>query len=158
MGSSDAYGLPAGFILAWASLESYNSDANGLGLAATENNNFFGLTYRSNSVAAETSWNNSIVCPPGSYVGVSGPGGHSCFAADNAFFVSGMSALQSFGDKYLNAADSYLQNTANPTLAGLGQAIAAAGYNPGSAAGYGAAIAARFTRLSQYFNCVETVP
>ncbi len=148
-------GLPAGFILAWASLESYNAAADGLGPAATQNNNFFGLTYRKDTVAAETAWNNSIVCPPGSYDGVSGPGGHSRFDPNDAFVVSGLSALLSFGDKYLNAADVYLQLSGNPTDAGLGQATAAAGFNPGNAAAYGAAIASRYKRLSQYLNCAD---
>jgi RHS repeat-associated protein len=148
-----ATNLTPEFIMGWASLESYSSTADGLGDAATKNNNFFGLTYRSDKTP--TIWKDSIVCPPGSYDGIRGPGGHSCFSADDAFFVSGMSALTSFDNKYLTPAQLAEGEYGPNDLSRIGIAIANAGFNPGSADDYGKAIASRWGRLSKYLDCVQ---
>lgn len=140
-----ATGLPAGFILAWASVESYNRASNALGLAATENNNFFGLTY--SNANQQNLWANEVVCPDGSYKGRPGTGGHACFDANDAFFVSGMAALNK---KYLSAALGAIEG-GNTSYANIGQAIANAGFN-GSPT-YGAAIQSRWARLRQLMSC-----
>jgi hypothetical protein len=146
---SKATGLSAELIMGWASFESYNSAADGLGEAASKNNNFFGLTYRGRQ--SPTIWKNSVQCGEASYDGIAGPGGHSCFTAGDGFYASAMSALTSFDNKYLDAATHIPYS--NPSLTQIGQAIADAGFNPNSA--YGASIASRWNRLAKYLDRVQ---
>ena len=147
MKDTGAKGAPSPlFILAWASVESWDASGSGaLGDSAKDNNNFFGLTYRTDNPTSP--WDNSIPCPEGSYDGIAGPGFHACFPSTNAFYLSGVSALESFGDKYLNAFMNAYNNPSPSTVVDLGAALATAGYNPGSPTGYGNAIAARMKRL-----------
>ena len=92
------WALSPEFILAWANVEGSNADASGPGRAAESNNNYFGLTF--GSARESLSWTGSIACPPGSYVGRNPPGGHACFGAAGAFFVSGMAALTDQRGRY----------------------------------------------------------
>jgi carbohydrate-binding DOMON domain-containing protein len=103
-----ATGLSSDFILAWAGYESYYGSTR----AATVNNTFYGLT--------NGNWTGAVACPPGRspvYV---------CFA-DSGLFDSAVSALTSFGNKYLKAA--LAAQSAGDDIAAIAQAIADAGFN-----------------------------
>lgn len=110
-------GLSADFILAWAASES------GWGVAspaATQNNNFFGLkpALGKNEVhwAGSDPYSGCVIA------------GFDCFNSQpNGLAASGMSALTSFGGKYLNAA--LAAQAAGGSAAAIAQAIANADFN-----------------------------
>jgi hypothetical protein len=130
---SSATGLSAAFILAWGAYES------GFGVSgqATVNNNFFGLT--------GSGWSAAVNCP------ANATAGFACFQYPG-MAQSGLSALLSFNDQYLNAA--LAAQAAGGNTAAIANAIAAAGYNSEyQNGGYGANVAGAAQAIASRQNC-----
>ena len=133
-------GLNADFILAWGALES----GYGTGSAATKNNNFFGLTAPSKSSTG--GWAGAVPCNT-----LSGTfAGFACFAGDSTLLLSGTAALSSQSGRYLVPA--LAAQASGEGLAGIGSAIAAAGFNS-ERINYGERVAGAAAQIAKRVDC-----
>jgi RHS repeat-associated protein len=135
-------GLSAGFILAWAAMES----GWGFGGAATRNNNFFGLT--------TNNWPNAIGCPEGAFAGF------ACFAVPEGggatLLPSGRSALSSANQRYLRPALEAQAAGGGP--AAIAAAIANAGFNSehdDHGVTYGNSVQGTFNSIQRRRHCLD---
>ena len=130
---SKATGLNTGFILAWAAYES----GYGISNKATANNNYFGLT--------NGDWIDAVACARNASPGF------VCFQ-DSGLIDSGLSALQSFGNRYLQAGLGAQSSGSN--IAGIANAIAAVGFNSEySLGGYGNRVNEAANAIAARQNC-----
>ena len=128
-------GLSADFILAWASYES----GWGLSAAATKDNDFFGLTVLGKNPIHWTGSDDYSTC--------SVPG-YDCFSSQPAgLAASAISALTSFGNKYLTAA--LTAQTSGGSATDIAQAIVTAGFNSEYGPGVYAGIVAPRVQMIQ---------
>jgi RHS repeat-associated protein len=133
-------GLGADFLLAWADYES----GWGLGSAAAQNNNYFGLT--------TPRWPGATQCSDGSFAGF------ACFAVpegqNRSLLASGRAALSSANGRYLNPALEAQRR--GGSVADIGNAIANAGFNSEYAQGvYGDNIQGTHDSVQRRIHCLN---
>jgi len=144
-------GLRADFILAWAAVES----GWGNGGAARLNDNFFGLTTTKKNPTGN--WIGAIPCSlaPGAT-----KSGFACFPSsfaddfydNNNLYVSGLSALTSQNDRYLNAALKAQKNGGD--ISAIANAVAKAGFNS-EPIDYGARVAGAAEAIAKREDCPQ---
>jgi len=141
---SEETGLGAEFILTWAAYES----AYGTGKAATQNNNFFGLTAPGGGTGG---WTGAVLCGSGAL------GGFACFPVEtgtgNNLLASGQGALTAQGGRYLTPALG-AQN-AGGSFADIANAIADAGFNTEPEVDYGQKVTDTHTAILRRKDCVD---
>ncbi len=134
-----ATGVPADWLLAWSADESNskNPDGSWLGWGSapqvTQDGNYFN--------EESSGWVLQIPCGAGSYKS-------AIFACFSGFQDSAMSALTSFGDRYLNAFNGAVGNGETAAF----QAIADAGFTPNQQ--YGKNIASVTNSIDQLLGCL----
>lgn len=141
---SNSTGIPADWVLAWSASETNIQDANGNwqgwggAKQVAQDGNYFN--------EEGSGWSLTTQCGPNSFQISTAPHPFACYSS---FYNSAMSALTSFGSKYLNA----FKSAGDSGEAAAFQAMANVGFNGSS--GYGAKVAAVTTGVDALLSCLQ---